>query len=195
LNDLAKAIGDAKQGIISQEELARELDQLQQQQQQPATPGGGGGGDIGESEQGYIPDIPGEQPQQVGIVQGLTSTISVPGPEGDPNKATRSSVGNEGAADLFGDVTSQLQVPPVDVNVEAQLGNDIGRNKPSPNAPVVKISDTNQNGVRPSDVAQPTDPVQDVAEQVVEPTEQRSAVRAFFNATADTSSTPNTPAP
>jgi hypothetical protein len=190
MQDLAKAVGDAKQGVISQEELARELDQLEKQSQQPQSPGGGGG-DIGESEQGYIPDIPGDQPQQTGIVQGVASTISVPGPEGDPNKASHSSVGNEAGGDPFGDLTSQLDVPPVDVNVQAQLGNDQGRNKASPDAPVVKISDTNQNGVRPSDVAQATDPIQAAPEQVVEPTDQRTAVRSFFKSTGDTSGASN----
>jgi hypothetical protein len=182
LENLARAVGDAKKGIISQEALAQELDQLQQQQQP-----GGGGGDIGESEQAYIPDIPGEQPKQVGLVQGLGSTIQIPGPEGDPNKANRSSVGQEAGGDPLGDLTSRLNVPPLDIPVDMQLANDQGRNKPNPQAPTVKVSDTSQNGVRPSDTVQPGEPVQDLAEQSVEPTEQRDSVRAFFKAAGDTS--------
>ena len=181
LENLARAVGDAKQGIISQEALAQELDQLQQSQGP-----GGGGGDIGESDQGYIPDIPGEQPKQTGLVQGVSSTIQIPGPEGDPNKANRSSVGQEAGGDPLGDLTSRLNVPPVDISVDTQLANDQGRNKPNPQAPTVKISDTSQNGVRPSDVVQPGEPVQDVAEQTIEPTEQRDSVRAFFKSAGDT---------
>ena len=49
----------------------------------------------------------------------------------------------------------------------------------------MKISDTNQNGVRQSNVVQPGDPVQDVAEQSVEPTANRDAVRAFFKSAGD----------
>jgi hypothetical protein len=184
LENLARAVGDAKKGIISQEALAQELDQLQQQQG-PL----GGGGDIGESEQGYIPDIPGEQPKQVGLVQGVSSTIQIPGPEGDPNKANRSSVGQEAGGDPLGDLASRLNVPPVDIPVDMQLANDQGRNKPNPQAPTVKISDTSQNGVRPSDAIQPGEPVQDLAERSIEPTEQRDSVRAFFKSAGDTSST------
>jgi hypothetical protein len=182
LEDLARAVGDARKGIISQEALAQELDQLQQQSQVPP----GGGGDIGESEQGYIPDIPGEQPKQPGLVQGVSSTIQIPGPEGDPNKTNRSSVGQEAGGDPLGDLASRLNVPPVDVSVETQLANDQGRNKPNPQAPTVKISDTNQIGVRPADTVQPSEPVQDVAEQSIEPTEQRDSVRAFFKSAGDT---------
>lgn len=187
LQDLAKAVGDAKNGVISQEALAKELDALQQQQS-PTPPGGGG--DTGESGQGYIPDIPGEQPNQVGVVQGMPSTISVPGPEGNPNTTSHSAVGQEAGSDPFGDLTSRLDVPAVDVSVQGQLANDQGRNKPNPNAPVVKISDTSQNGVTPSDVVQPGDPVQAVAEQGVETTEQRSTVRTFFQPPNQTGSTP-----
>jgi hypothetical protein len=194
LENLARAVGDAKQGIISQEALAQELDQLQQQSQGP----GGGGGDIGESDQGYIPNIPGEQPNQPGLVQGVGSTIQIPGPEGDPNKANRSSVGQEAGGDPLGDLTSRLNIPPVDISADTQLANDQGRNKPNPQAPTVKISDTSQNGVRPSDVVQPGEPVQDVAEQTIEPTEQRDSVRAFFKSagestTKTTTSTSTTP--
>ena len=57
----------------------------------------------------------------------------------------------------------------------------------------MKISDTSQNGVQPSDKVQPGDPVQDVAEKVVEPTEQRDAVRAFFKSAGDTTTTPQAP--
>jgi hypothetical protein len=181
LQDLAKAVGDAKKGIISQEALAQELDKLQQQQ----APTAGGGGDLGESEQGYIPNIPGEQPKQVGLVQGMSSTISIPGPEGDPNKTTHSGVGNEAGGDPLGDLSSRLDLPPVDVNVDTQLANDQGRNKPNPQAPTVKISDTSQKGVRPSEVVQPGDPVQDVAEQNLEPTQAREAVRTFFKSPGD----------
>ena len=181
LEDLARAVGDARKGIISQEALAQELDQLQRQSQVPP----GGGGDIGESEQGYIPDIPGEQPNQPGLVQGVSSTIQIPGPEGDPNKTNRSSVGQEAGGDPLGDLASRLNVPPVDVSVDTQLANDQGRNKPNPQAPTVKISDTNQIGVRPSDTVQPAEPVQDVAEQSIEPTEQRDSVRAFFKSAGD----------
>jgi hypothetical protein len=190
LENLARAVGDAKQGIISQEALAHELDQLQQQSQVPP----GGGGDIGESEQGYIPDIPGEQPKQPGLVQGVSSTIQIPGPEGDPNKTNRSSVGQEAGGDPLGDLASRLDVPPVDISVDTQLANDQGRNTPNPQAPTVKISDTSQNGVRPSDTVQPGEPVQDVAERTIEPTEQRESVRAFFKSAGDTTtSTINTP--
>jgi hypothetical protein len=179
MQDLAKAVGDARDGVISQEALARELAQLQQQT--PSAPGGGGG-DIGESEVGYIPDIPGQAPDQAGLVQGLSSTISVPGPEGDPNKALRSSVGQEAGGDPFGDITSRLNVPGADVSVTAQVTNDQGRSglKANPVAPVVKISDAAQNGVAPSDVAQPSEPVQAADEHSVEPTNQRNAVRTFF---------------
>ncbi len=190
LQDLAKAVGDAKNGVISQEALAKELDQLQQQQQQPTAPGGGGG-DIGESEVGYIPDIPGEQPNQPGLVQGLNSTISVPGPEGDPSKATHSGVGQEAGGDPFGDITSRLDVSATDLSVNAQLANDQGRGpKPNPSAPVVKISDATQNNVQPSDVVQPSDPVQAVAETKVEPAEQRSVVRNFFQPPSNGGATP-----
>ena len=180
MQDLAKAVGDARNGVISQEELARELAQIQQTQ--PQTPGGGGG-DIGESEVGYIPDIPGEAPNQAGLVQGVSSTISVPGPEGDPNKAKRSSVGQEAGGDPFGDLTSRLDVPSAsDVSVAAQVANDQGRSglKANPVAPIVKISDAAQNGVTPSDVQQSTQPVQATAEENVEPPTERNAVRTFF---------------
>ena len=185
LENLARAVGDARKGIISQEALAQELDQLQQQSQVPP----GGGGDIGESEQGYIPDIPGEQPKQPGLLQGVSSSIQIPGPEGDPNKTNRSSVGQEAGGDPLGDLASRLNVPPVDVSVDTQLANDQGRNKPNPQAPTVRISDTNQIGVRPSETVQPTQPVQDVAEQSIEPTEQRDSVRAFFKSAGDTATT------
>jgi hypothetical protein len=185
LEDLSKAIGDAKQGIVSQEALAQQLDKLQQQQQQAAP--GGGAGDSAE----YIPDIPGQQPNQVGLVQGLSSTIQVPGPEGDPKNAAHSGVGQEAGGDPLGDIASRLNIPPVDLSVDTQLANDQGHTKPNPQAPTVKISDTNQNGVRPSDVVQPGDPVQDVAEQTIEPIAQRGAVRTFFKSTGD----PNTTAP
>jgi hypothetical protein len=187
MQDLSKAVGDAKNGVISQEALAKELAQLQQQQNAPATPGGGGG-DIGESGTGYFPDIPGEADQkQAGLVQGVASTISVPGPEGDPNKAAHSSVGQEAGGDPFGDLTSRLDVPPNDVSVDAQVASDQGRQglKASPSAPVVKISDASQNGVQPSDVVQPSDPVRAAPEQGVEATEQRSAVRSFFQPAGD----------
>ena len=189
LENLARAVGDAKQGIISQEALAQELDQLQQQSQTP-----GGGGDIGESDQGYIPNVPGEQPKQPGLVQGVSSTSQIPGPEGDPNKTNRSSVGQEAGGDPLGDLTSRLNVPPVDISVDTQLANDQGRNKPNPQAPTVKISDTSQNGVQPSDVVQPGEPVQDIAEQTIEPpfaawpvaATARDAVRAFFKSAGET---------
>jgi hypothetical protein len=187
MQDLSKAVGDARNGVISQEALAKELEQLQQQQNAPATPGGGGG-DIGESGQGYVPDIPGEaDPRQVGLVQGVASTISLPGPEGDPNQAKRSAVGTEAGGDPFGDLTNRLDVAPNDLSVESQVANDQGRQglKANPSAPVVKISDAAQNGVQPSDVAQPGDPVQAAPEQGVEATEQRSAVRTFFQPAAD----------
>jgi hypothetical protein len=191
LENLARAVGDARQGIISQEALAHELDQLQQQSQVPP---GGGGGDIGESDQGYVPDIPGDQPRQPGLVQGVSSTIQIPGPEGDPNKTNRSSVGQEAGGDPLGDLASRLDVPPVDISVDTQLANDQGRNKPNPQAPTVKISDTSQNGVRPSDTIQPGEPVQDVAEQTIEPPEHRDSVRAFFKSAGDsTPPTTNTP--
>ena len=191
MQDLAKAVGDAKNGVISQEALARELEQLRQQQQQPATPGGGGG-DIGESGQGYIPDIPGEAPNQVGLVQGVSSTISAPGPEGDPNKSARSSVGTETGGDPFGDLTSRLDVPANDLSVDAQVSADQSRSaiKANPAAPVVKISDATQNSVTPSDVAQPTDPVQAVGEHGVESNDQRSAVRTFFKPPTDNGANP-----
>lgn len=179
MQDLAKAVDDARNGVISQEELARELAQLQQTDKQ--TPGGGGG-DIGESEVGYIPDIPGEAPNQAGIVQGVNSTISVPGPEGDPRTSKRSSVGQEAGGDPFGDLTSRLDVSANDVSVQAQVGADQGRSglKANPAAPVVKISDATQNNVTPSDVAQTSEPVQAATERDVEPGDQRSAVRSFF---------------
>jgi len=156
---------------------------------------GGGGGDIGESDQGYVPNIPGDQPRQSGLPQGLASTIVLPGPEGDPTKATHSGVGQEPGGDPLGDLTSRLNVPPVDISVDTQLANDQGRNKPNPQAPTVKISDTSQSGVQPSDKVQPADPVQDVAENVVEPTEQRDTVRAFFKSAGDSTTTTTTQAP
>ena len=183
LENLAKAIGDAKQGVISQEALAQQVDRLQPQQ--PATPGGGAG-----DSPDYVPDIPGDQPNQVGLVQGLTTTIQVPGPEGNPANATHSGVGTEPGGDPLGDLASRLNIPPVDLNVDTVLANDQGRNKPNPQAPTVKISDTNQNGVRPSDVVQPGDPVQDVAEQTLEPTAERGAVRTFFKSAGDTTTPP-----
>jgi hypothetical protein len=75
------------------------------------------------------------------------------------------------------------------------LANDQGHNKPNPQAPTVKISDTTQNGVRPSDVVQPGDPVQDVAEQTLEPSAQRGAVRTFFKSAGDSGTTPDPKAP
>jgi hypothetical protein len=188
LEDLAKAIGDAKKGLVSPEALAQQLDRLQQQQQ--STPGGGGG-DSAE----YIPDIPGEQPNQVGLVKGLSSTIQVPGPEGDPKNATHSGVGNEAGGDPLGDLASRLNIPPVDISVDTQLANDQGHNNPNPQAPTIKISDTTQNGVRPSDVVQPGDPVQDVAEQTLEPSAQRGAVRTFFKSAGDNGTIPDNKAP
>ena len=181
MQDLSKAVGDARNGVISQEALARELSQLEQQQTQGQVPGGGGG-DIGESAEGYIPDIPGEAPNQPGLVQGVSSTISVPGPEGDPNAAKRSSVGQEAGGDPFGDLTPRLDVSASDLAVQAQVANDQGRSgiKANPVAPVVKISDASQTGETPSDVAQPTEPVQATAEQNLEPSGQRNAVRTFF---------------
>jgi hypothetical protein len=83
-----------------------------------------------------------------------------------------------------------LDLPATDVNVDTQLANDQGRNKPNPQAPTVKISDTSQKGVRASDVQQPGDPVQDVAEQTIEPTAARDAVRTFFKSSPDTAQTP-----
>jgi hypothetical protein len=183
LRDLAKAVGDAKNGVISQESLAKELEQLRQK------PAPGGGGDLGESDQGYIPDIPGEQPNQVGLVQGMASTISAPGPEGDPSKAAHSGVGQEAGGDPFGELVSRLDVPPVDISVDTQLANDQGHNKPSPTAPVVKISGATQTGVHPSDVVQPSDPVHAVGEQSIESTEQRASVRTFFKPTGSSAST------
>jgi hypothetical protein len=185
MQNLSKAVADARNGVISQEALARELAQLQQTQ--PQVPGGGGG-DIGESAEGYFPDIPGEAPQQPGLVQGISSTISVPGPEGDPNAAKRSSVGQEAGGDPFGDVTSRLDVSATDLSVQAQVTSDQGRQglKANPVAPVVKISDATQSGETPSDVAQPSDPVQATAEQNVEPTTQRTAVRTFFKPDPET---------
>jgi hypothetical protein len=178
LDNLAKAVGDAKKGLISQEALAQQLDQLQQQQ--PTQTGAGG-----EDPEGYIGDTPGDNPNQVGLVRGVSSTIQLPGPEGDPRTATRSGVGTEAGGDPLGDLASRLNVPATDLSVEAFLANDKGRDKPSPGAPTVRISDTNQNGVRPSNVAQPGDPVQDVAEQAVEPNSQRLAVRSFFKSAGD----------
>jgi hypothetical protein len=195
MQDLAKAVSDARNGVISQEELARELEQLQQQQQQPQAPGGGGG-DIGESDTGYIPDIPGEAPKSPGLVQGLNSSINVPsapGPEGDPSKATRSSVGQEAGGDPFGDATSRLELPPTsDLAVDAQVSPDTGRaaQKANPVAPIVKISDANQNSVQQSDVVQASDPVQAVADKNVESTEQRGAVRSYFKPATDTGNSP-----
>jgi hypothetical protein len=126
------------------------------------------------------------------LVRGATSSIQVPGPEGDPRSATRSNAGLNPGGDPLGDLTSRLSVPPVDISVEAQLANDKGRDKANPAAPTVKISDTNQNGVRSSNVVQPGDPVQDVAEQTIEPTANRDAVRAFFKSAGDNAQ-PQTP--
>jgi hypothetical protein len=188
LERLARTVTDVKKGVVSQEDLAKSLDQLQQQ---PTTPtGGGGGGDSPDNE--YYPDIPGEEPKQAGLVRGATSSIQVPGPEGDPRTANRADAGLNPGGDPLGDLASRLNVPPIDISVEAQLANDKGRDKANPAAPTVKISDTNQNGVRTSNVAQPGDPVQDVAEQTIEPTANRDAVRAFFKSAGDTAQ-PQTP--
>jgi hypothetical protein len=184
LENLAKTVTDTKNGVVSQETLAKSLDQLQQSQQTP----GGGAGDSAD----YIPDIPGTEPNQPGLVKGASSTISVPGPEGDPSTATRSGTGLTPGGDPLGDLTSRLNLPPIDVSVDTQLANDKGRDKANPAAPTVKISDTNQNGVKPSSVLQPGDPVQDVAEQTIEPTAERDSVRAFFKTAGDT---PQTQAP
>ena len=96
-------------------------------------------------------------------------------------------MGQEAGGDPLGDLASRLNIPPVDLSVDTQLANDQGHNKPNPQAPTVKISDTNQNGVRASDVVQPGDPVQDVAEQTL----QRGAVRTFKSTgDANTTTTP-----
>jgi hypothetical protein len=184
LENLARTVTDAKKGVVSQEALAKSLDQLQQQ----ATPAGAGGNDSAD----YIPDVPGEEPKQAGLVRGATSTISIPGPEGDPRSGARAQAGLNPGGDPLGDLTSRLNLPPVDVSVDALLSNDRGRDKANPSAPTVKISDTNQNGVRTSTVAQPGDPVQDVAEQTIEPSTQRDAVRTFFKSTGD-AAPPTTP--
>jgi hypothetical protein len=181
MENLAKTVTDTKKGVVSQDALAKSLDQLQQQA--PTVPGGGGGGDSGD----YIPDIPGEEPKGAGLVRGATSTIQVPGPEGDPKTADRSGAGLDPGGDPLGDLTTRINLPPVDVNVDSQLVNDRGRDKANPAAPTVKISDTTQNGVRPSDTVQPGDPVQDVAEQTIEPSAERDAVRSFFKSAGDTS--------
>jgi hypothetical protein len=186
MENLAKTVTDTKKGVVSQDDLAKSLDQLQQQA--PTVPGGGGGGDSAD----YIPDIPGEEPKQAGLVRGASSTIQVPGPEGDPKTADRSGVGLGDGGDPLGDLTSRINLPPVDVNVDSQLVNDRGRDKANPAAPTVKISDTSQNGVRPSDTVQPGDPVRDVAEQTIEPSAERDAVRAFFKSAGDPSQ-PQTP--
>jgi hypothetical protein len=185
LERLARTVTDVKKGVVSQEDLAKSLDQLQQQQ--TITPGGGGGG---SPDNEYYPDVPGEEPKQAGLVRGATSSIQVPGPEGNPRTADRSNAGLNTGGDPLGDLTSRLNVPPVDISVEAQLANDKGRDKANPAAPTVKISDTNQSGVRTSNVAQPGDPVQDVAEQTVEPTANRDAVRAFFKSAGDNAQPP-----
>jgi len=180
MQDLARAVTDARNGVISQEALARELNALEQQQQQPGN--ADAAGNIGEDEAGYIPDIPGDVPAQAGIVQGGSSTISVPGPEGDPNTASHSAVGQETGGDPFGDLTSRLDVSGNNLSVQAQVSTDQGRSglKANPAAPVVKISDAPQNGETPSDVAQPSEPVQATAEQSVEPTSLRTSVRSYF---------------
>jgi hypothetical protein len=188
LERLARTVTDVKKGVVSQEDLAKSLDQLQQQ---PTTPTGGGGAS-GSPDNQYYPDIPGEEPKQAGLVRGASSTIQVPGPEGDPRTTNRSNAGLNPGGDPLGDLTSRLNVPPIDISVEAQLSNDKGRDKANPAAPTVKISDTNQNGVRTSNVAQPGDPVQDVAEQTIEPTANRDAVRAFFKSAGDNAQ-PQTP--
>jgi hypothetical protein len=185
LENLARTVSDTKRGVVSQEALAKSLEQLQNQDQQKTMTAGGNGGDDEE----YYPDIPAEEPKQAGLVRGASSTVQVPGPEGDPRSADRSSAGLNQGGDPLGDMTSRLNVPPVDLSVEAQLANDRGRDKANPAAPTVKISDTNQNGVRTSNVSQPGDPVQDVAERSVEPTTQRDAVRAFFKSSGDNAAT------
>src|SRR5262249_6933282 len=146
-------VTDTKKGVVSQEALAKSLDQLQQQQTQ--APGGGGGN--GEDAE-YIPDIPGQELNQAGIVRGASSAIQIPGPEGAPRTADRPNAALSPGGDPLGDLASRLNVPPVDVTVDAQLANDRGRAKANPQAPTVKISDTTQNGVRASNVVQPGDP-------------------------------------
>lgn len=189
MQDLARAITDARNGVISQQTLARELDQLEQRQQTGTT--GAAAGDLGEDE-GYIPNVPGDVPAQAGIVQGGSSTISVPGPEGDPNTASHSAVGQETGGDPFGDLTSRLDVSGNKLSVQAQVSSDQGRSglKARPGAPVVKISDAPQNGVTPSDVAQPSEPVQATAEQSVEPTSRRTSVRSFFKSEPGAAASP-----
>lgn len=182
LQNLASTVTDAKNGVVSQDALAKSLAQLQQQQAQ--APGGGGGDDAV-----YIPDSPGLEPGQAGLVRGASSTIQVPGPEGDPRTADRIGAGLNPGGDPLGELAARLNVPPVDVAIDTQLANDRGRDTANPAAPTVKISDTSQHGVRPSDVVQPGDPGQDVAEQTIEPTAQRDAVRAFFKSAGDPTQT------
>ena len=125
LENLAKTVTDTKNGVVSQEALAKSLDQLQQSQ--APTPGGGAGDSAD-----YVPDIPGTEPNQVGLVKGAPSTISVPGPEGDPTTATRSGTGQNPGGDPLGDLTSRLNLPPIDISVDAQLANDKGRQTANP---------------------------------------------------------------
>ena len=191
LENLARTVSDTKNGVVSQEALAKSLEQLQQQDR-PPTSAGGGGNCGGSPDEMCYEDVPAQEPNQAGLVRGASSSISVPGPEGDPRQATRTDAGLNPGGDPLGDIASRLNVPPVDVPIEAQLVNDKGRDRANPQAPTVKISDTNQSGVRQSGVAQPGDPVRDVAEQTIEPTANRDAVRAFFKSTGDTAQATDT---
>jgi hypothetical protein len=183
LENLARTVTDTKKGVVSQEALAKSLDQLNQQDRPNNATGGGGCG--GSPDDMCYESVPGEEPKQVGLVRGASSSISVPGPEGDPRNASRADAGLNPGGDPLGDLASRLNVPPIDIGIEAQLSNDRGRDKANPQAPTVKISDTNQNGVRQSGVVQPGDPIQDVAEQTIEPNANRDAVRAFFKSTGE----------
>jgi len=187
LENLARTVTDTKKGVVSQEALAKSLEQLQQQDR--PTSAGGGGGCGGSPDDMCYESVPGEEPKQVGLVRGASSSISIPGPEGDPRNATRADAGLNPGGDPLGDLASRLNVPPIDVPIETQLANDKGRDRANPQAPTVKISDTNQSGVRQSSVVQPGDPVQDVAEQTIEPTANRDAVRAFFKSTGEAAPT------
>jgi hypothetical protein len=177
MEDLARAIGDAKNGVVSQEQLAKGLQQLQEQSQPGAA--------APDGEEGFIEDIPGTAPNQTGILQGANSSIQLPGPEGDPRDSNRPGAGANAGGDPLGALTSRLNVPPVEVALETMLADDRGRPVSDPAAPIVKVSETNQAGIKPSDVVQPGDPIREVAEQTVEPAAHRQAVREFFQQTRD----------
>ena len=72
LENLARTVTDTKKGVVSQESLAKSLEQLQQQER--TTPAGGGGQCGGSADDVCYDSTPGEEPKQAGLVRGASST-------------------------------------------------------------------------------------------------------------------------